>query len=46
MDHPDAAPAAARRLPGRTLTAALSLFFTLGALFVLAPLLRFGTSVG
>jgi hypothetical protein len=46
VDHPDTAPAVVRRLPSRTLTVALSFFITLGALFVLAPLLRFGTSFG
>lgn len=46
VDHPDAAPVAVRRMPSRTLTVALSFFITLGALFVLAPLLRFGTSLG
>lgn len=46
VDHPDAAPVAVRRIPSRTLTVALSFFVTLGALFVLSPLLQFGTIFG
>jgi len=43
VDHPAAAPGVVRRTRGRTLTVALSFLVTLGALFALAPLLRFST---
>lgn len=43
VDHPAAAPGAVRRIPSRTLTVALSFFITLGALLLLAPLLRMST---
>jgi hypothetical protein len=41
VDHPATVPGAVRRAHGRKLTVALSFLLTLGALFALAPFLRF-----